>query len=126
MLTVCSVCVPVPVTVTVYAPAVVPARVVTVSVEFSAVVPLMFTEVGVSKQVGRSAAPVGPVTAQLNATLPANPFVGVTVSVEVGAPPAVAPSFARPVSVKLGVAATGSVSVTDSVVPPETPVTTTL
>ncbi len=106
-----------------------PFCVVTVSVEIAAAVERL-TEVGANTHVGTSVAPVGPVTAHVKATLPVKPPVGVTVKVEAGiVAPAVAPSLANPVSVKLGVgetAETTSGSVTVCVILPEMPVTTTL
>jgi hypothetical protein len=107
----------------------VPVSVVTVREEVAPTVERL-TEVGESAHVGTSTAPAGPVTAQVNATLPVNPLTGVAVKVVAGmVAPAVAPSFASPVSVKLGGGATaettnGSVAV--CVILPEIPVTTTL
>lgn len=60
--------------------------VVTVKVAVCAVVPLRVTEVGATVQVDE-----GAVTAQLNATEPVKPPIGVTVMVEVL--PVVAPAF---------------------------------
>jgi len=55
----------------------------TVSVEVTAAVPVMLTGVGRLQVMGLTA-PVGAaVTAQLTATFPVNPLVGVTVMVEV-------------------------------------------
>jgi hypothetical protein len=62
--------------------------VVTVNVDVTADAVVMLTEVGDSEQLGSSVAPVGAaVIAQVTATLPVNPPVGVTVTVDVPVAP---------------------------------------
>jgi hypothetical protein len=73
----------VPVTLIVYAPRVVPEAVVTVSVDVSAVVPVIDTEVELRLQLGLVAFEIEVVTAQVSETVPVNEFAGVTVIVEV-------------------------------------------
>jgi hypothetical protein len=73
----------VPVTLIVYAPRVVPEAVVTVSVDVSAVVPVIDTEVEERLQVGLVGLDSELVTAHVSATVPVNEFAGVTVIVEV-------------------------------------------
>lgn len=69
----------VPVTVTTYAPVVVVAVVPIVSVEAPSVILSIDTEVGLRLQVGGLMAPAGLVVmAHVRATIPVNPFVGVT------------------------------------------------
>lgn len=64
------------------------AVVVTVNVDVTADAVVMLTEVGDSEQLGSSVAPVGAaVIAQVTATLPVNPPVGVTVTVDVPVAP---------------------------------------
>jgi hypothetical protein len=67
-----------PLTVTVYAPAVVVAVVVAASVEFCADAVLKVIEVGLRLHVTGLEAPVGAVTAQLSVTVPVNELPGVT------------------------------------------------
>ena len=104
------------------------AVVATVNVDVTAAVLVTFADAGASEQVGKLTAPVGPVTAQVNATLPVNPPLGVVVIVEVVELPTVVVASVVPVKAKLSVVAafTTSGSVTDSVVAPVVPVTTTL
>jgi hypothetical protein len=75
----------------------------TVSVAVTAELP----ETGVdplAEHVGASAAPDGPVTAQLRATLPVNPPLGVIVIAEVAFPPADGMLMFEPLSANIGVA----------------------
>lgn len=64
-----------------------------------------------TEHVGTSAAPDGPVTAQLRATLPINPPLGVIVIAEVAFPPADGMLMLEPLSANIGVAA-GPVTMT--------------
>jgi len=101
----------------------------TVSVAMTAVVPVMDGGV-VTEQVGSSVAPVGvAVTAQLSATAPINPPLGVTVIVDVTGVPGVTFVIATPLSAKLGVAVT-LFTVTETLVPcvmaPDVPFTLTV
>jgi hypothetical protein len=56
----------------------------------------------VTVQVGTSAAPDGPVTAHVSATLPVKPPLGVTVMVDVVAPPAATAAAAVELSANVG------------------------
>jgi hypothetical protein len=78
-----------PVTVMLYAPAVVPDTVVAVNTEVSAVVLVIETEVGERAHVAAFEAPEGELTAQVNVTVPVNELAGVTVIVDVPVEPAV-------------------------------------
>lgn len=91
----------VPLTVTVYDPAVVAASVLTVSAAVTELLPEIATGCA-AEQVGRLDAPAGPVTAQVSATLPRKPPVGATVIVDVPFVPAVTLTDVL-LSVKLGV-----------------------
>ncbi len=83
-------------------PAVVVAVVATVNVLVTAAVPVTLADVGENEHVGVLTAPVGEaVTAQLNATLPVKPLLGVTVSVDVPLAPGDAIAIAGALSVKL-------------------------
>ena len=97
-----------------------------VSVEVTAVVPLMLTEVGERLQVTPPA--VG-ATEQARATLPVNPLPGVTAMVVVAELPAVMePLFGLAVTAKVGVAAevTITVRVVVGISVPEVPVIVTV
>lgn len=104
--------------------AVVVPVVLTVSVALTAWVPAMACG-WLMEHVGGLTAPAGPVTAQVRATAPVNPPLGVMVITEVAFPPADGTLIFEPPSVNSGVTA-GAVTVTWTVVvavmPPELPV----
>src|ERR1700677_3917619 len=76
----------------------------------------------VTEHVGISTAPVGlPVTAQVKATEPTKPLLGVTVTVAVPLAPGMTMPTAGPLSVKLGAGPVGAVTVTSTAVPPIKP-----
>jgi hypothetical protein len=87
------------------------AAVLTVSVADTAVVPVMAGGAA-TEQVGGSTAVAGPVTAQVRATVPVKPLLGVIVIVEVPLPPGVAMLTVVLVSAKLGA---GAVTVTATI-----------
>jgi hypothetical protein len=89
-----------PVTVTVYEPAVVAAWVLTVSAAVTDVLPEIAAGC-VAEQVGGLDVSAGPVTAQVSTTLPRKPPVGATVIVDASFVPALTLTGV-PLSVKLG------------------------
>jgi hypothetical protein len=101
----------IPVTVTVYAPPVVPLCVATVRMDCTAAVPVMSTGLCEKEQVGTSVPVVG-VTAQVSVTSPVNPPDGVAVMVAVLPVVAFAAMEMLPLfeSRKLGVAAAAPVT----------------
>jgi hypothetical protein len=119
----------VPVTVTEYAPGVVVAVVVMVSVAVCAVVPLIVTEVGATAQVAGLAAAFD-VNAQLKLTGPINPPAGVTVMLEVLPVATPATTLIAPLLLSAYVpvgatAVTATSTVAVCVVDPDVPVTVT-
>jgi hypothetical protein len=124
---VCLILADVPVTVTVYDPAVVAASVLTVSAPVTEVLPEIAAGC-VAEQVGRLDAPAGPVTEQVSTTVPRKPPAGVTVIVDVPFVPAVT-LMGAPLSVKFGMTAglsTNTGTVVVSIRLPEVPVTVTV
>jgi hypothetical protein len=119
-----------PVTMTVYVPAVVVVLVVTVIVELTAVVPVTLTLPGASEQPGVPVAPEGlDVTAQVSGMLPVKPLLGVAVIVDVPESPGAAIDTPVPASAKLGGTTSGAiVTVTWAVcvMLPDLPVTVTV